>query len=103
MRSSRRFGQTHSRLRSYAHDDGCRSVAKQQGIAHSQYVRAALRRPPARIARRPNMSGSLSAAALDCVVMAMCLDDLPWPDFALIAVIIAVAVLWKSVETFLEE
>jgi hypothetical protein len=34
---------------------------------------------------------------------AMCLDDLPWSDVALIAVIIAVAVLWKSVETFLEE
>jgi hypothetical protein len=35
--------------------------------------------------------------------MAMCLDELPWFDFALIAVIITVAVLWKSVETFLEE
>jgi hypothetical protein len=33
----------------------------------------------------------------------MCLDDLPWSEFILIAVIIAVAVLWKSVETFLEE
>jgi hypothetical protein len=35
--------------------------------------------------------------------MAMWLNELPWSDFALIAVIIAVAVLWKSVETFLEE
>jgi hypothetical protein len=49
------------------------------------------------------MSGSLSAAAPDCVVMAMCLDDLFWSDVTVIAVIIAVAVLWKSVETFLEE
>src|SRR5262249_23153059 len=103
MRSSRRFGQTLSRLRSYVHHDGWRSVAKQQGIAHSQSIRAALRLPSARIACRPNTSGSLSAAVLDCVVMAMCLDDLPWSDFVLIAVIIAVAVLWKSVETFLEE
>jgi len=49
------------------------------------------------------MSRSLSAAALDGEVMAMCLDCLPWSDFALLAVITAVAVLWKSVETFLEE
>ena len=58
--------------------------------------------PSARIARRSIMFGSPSAA-LDGVVMAMCLDDLPWSDIVLIAVIIAVAVLWKSVEAFLEE
>lgn len=35
--------------------------------------------------------------------MASCFDEFGWSDLAVMTVILIVAVLWKSVETFLEQ
>jgi hypothetical protein len=57
------------------------------------------------------MPRSLSPAALVCILILLTgsgergavLPGLPWSDIAQIVAIIAAAVLWKGIETFLEE